>query len=305
MDRLLVSQIANRSVVQNLVGPLLGLGRLWYVNSAAAGANNGSPSGNTPGTPFATLVYAVTQAAAYDTIVVAASHAESIDANDLTLSKDGLQIIGVGEGDARPLFTLAATGSTIAVSGAGVLLQNVRLTTDVDNVTVGITVTGAGFSLVDCRFTDKAATQIATFLTASAAANRLTVRGLRYLGDASDGTLAAFALTGCADVLIEDFHIDGNFSVGVVNCLTTAVPRLTVRRGYARTRNIADIIVVDTITGSTGVIGPDLSLSLQDNAANITQSITGATFRVIDPVYVVNLDNEKAMLINWTPSTHA
>jgi hypothetical protein len=44
---------------------------------------------------------------------------------------------------------------------------------------------------------------------------------------------------------------------------------------------------------------------LLDNAANVTEAITGATFVTFDPVYVVNLAGEKAMLINTTASTDA
>ena len=75
--------------------------------------------------------------------------------------------------------------------------------------------------------------------------------------------------------------------------------------GRFYTRNAADIFLIDTITASTGQIGPNLNLRLTDNAANITEAITGATFVVMDPVYVCNLAGEKAMLINWTASTDA
>jgi len=91
-------------------------------------------------------------------------------------------------------------------------------------------------------------------------------------------------------------------TIQVVPQLTDEIKRL-IRRGADA--NEADIAIVDTITTSTGWIGPNLYIMLQDNAANITTAVTGATFHMMDPVYICNLVNEKAMLSNWTASTHA
>ncbi len=62
---------------------------------------------------------------------------------------------------------------------------------------------------------------------------------------------------------------------------------------------------MDTITGTTGTIGPDIDIFLGVNAANITGAVTGVTLHVVDPVYVGNLVNEKALLINWVAATDA
>ena len=87
---------------------------------------------------------------------------------------------------------------------------------------------------------------------------------------------------------------------------TTAATRLKIHDGRFYNRDAAvDTVIKDTVTASTGMMGPNLIISLEEHAANVTESITGATFRVIDNVYVVNLDNEKAMLINWTATTDA
>ena len=72
---------------------------------------------------------------------------------------------------------------------------------------------------------------------------------------------------------------------------------------YIWNANAADVAIVDTVTASTGFIGPNINIMMADNTSNITEAVTGATFQVIDPVYVCNLAGEKAMLINWTAST--
>jgi len=104
-------------------------------------------------------------------------------------------------------------------------------------------------------------------------------------------------------VIVRNVIMDGNFAVAGIDFRTAASTDAQIYNARFRTRNAADIFVKDTITASTGMVGPNLYLRLQDNAANITESITGATFVVVDPVYVVNLAGEKAMLINWTEST--
>ena len=48
----------------------------------------------------------------------------------------------------------------------------------------------------------------------------------------------------------------------------------------------------------------NLHLRLTDDANNITEAITGATFCLFDNIWVNNLAGEKAILINWTATTN-
>jgi len=113
-------------------------------------------------------------------------------------------------------------------------------------------------------------------------------------------------IVGGDGIKIHDFIMDGNFAVGGIDIRTTATTDLKVWNCISfRTRNAADIFIVDTVTGSTGQIGPNIYLQLQDNAANITEAITGATFVQHLPISVVNLAGEVGMTINTTASTDA
>jgi hypothetical protein len=136
-------------------------------------------------------------------------------------------------------------------------------------------------------------------------ADRLLIDGFKLIGGAAAGADSGIALDGSDDCVIRNFNIYGNFAVGGIDLRTTASARVNIHSGKIWTENAADIAIVDTITTSTGFIGPDLFLMLQDDAANITTAVTGATFHLMDPVYVCNLAGQKGMLINWTPSTHA
>ena len=98
---------------------------------------------------------------------------------------------------------------------------------------------------------------------------------------------------------------DGNFAVAGIDVRTTATTDLEVRNVYFRQRNSNDLFLVDTITGSTGLIGPNINLRIQDNAANITEALTGATFVYFQDINIVNAAGESSMLTNITASTDA
>jgi len=134
----------------------------------------------------------------------------------------------------------------------------------------------------------------------------MELSNFEFDGAVAAGANAGIAIVGGDGIKIHDFIADGNFAVGFIDIRTTATTDLKVWNVVSfRTRNAADIFIVDTITGSTGTIGPNLNLRLADNAANITEAITGATFVAFPPIYVVNLAGEMGMALNWTASTDA
>ncbi len=140
----------------------------------------------------------------------------------------------------------------------------------------------------------------------TAGAVRLKIFGHIHSGDTAAGTNAAIAIVGGSDIEIQIKRMDGNFAVGGIDVRTTATLNLYVHDvEFFRTRNAADIFIVDTVTGSTGQIGPFLNLRLQDNAANITEACTGATFVYMAPISIVNLAGEHSMESNITASTDA
>ncbi len=165
-------------------------------------------------------------------------------------------------------------------------------------------VSGADNTIVNCEFRDSVGQATDCLITVDGA-DRLHVYDCTFNMAAAAGANSAIALDGSDDAHIHDCYIYGNFAVGAIDLRTTASNRVNFHDLKIWTANAADICIVDTITASTGFVGPNLHLMLTDNAANITEAVTGATFHMIDPVYVVNLAGEKAMLIDWTASTDA
>lgn len=287
-------------------------GKVFWVSNATAGllaGQKGGSDGNkgTFDAPFSTLDYAVSQCAADrgDIVFIKPGHAETIaTATALALDVAGVAVIGLGQGSARPTFNLTATASTITMSANNCTFWNCLVTGGVDAIVAVFTVSGADCQL-QLNYRDVTG-QCTDCVLTTAAANRLYIDVNDYDGATAAGTNAGIAIVGGDHIEIVGRYMDGNFAVGGIDVRTTATTDLFVHDfKYFRTRNAADIFIVDTITASTGQIGPDIYLRLNDNAANITESITGATFVQHLPISVVNLAGEVGMTINTTASTDA
>ena len=104
---------------------------IWFVNNSTSGLPDGAKSGSdgngglSPKEPLATLSQAQTNALAArgDVIVVLPGHAETLTAA-LTLSKAGMQIVGVQIGNRRPRFTVNGAVDLLSLTGANILLAN-------------------------------------------------------------------------------------------------------------------------------------------------------------------------------------
>lgn len=278
----------------------------YYVDGNHADASD-TPDGGNPEHPFATLDYAVGRCTANqgDTIYVCQGHAENLAADSAVDGDvEGISIIGLGTGSTRPTFTATAAAGDFKLAAAGIYVENLLFLGGFDATTGIIEVSAADCEIVNCEYRDVTG-QATDILITTAAADRLHIDGFRVIGAAAAGCNSAIALVGADDCHIENCYLYGNFAVGAIDLRTTASPRVNIHDCKIWTENAADIAIVDTITASTGWIGPNLYIMLQDNAANITEAVTGATFHMMEPVYVCNLAGEKAMMIDWTASTDA
>lgn len=284
-------------------------GAIFYVGNSttilapgAVGGSNGN-SGATPQQPFSTIAYALTQCTAGrgDVIYVLPSHAESVPTADLTLNVTGVSIVGLGRGAFRPTLNLTATGSTIAISAASTSIENLLITGGIDAIVAVLTISAADVLIKDIEYRDVTG-QCTDGILTTAAADRLTIDNLFWNGATAAGTNAAIALVGGDGIVITNSKFDGDFAVGVIDVRTTATTDLEVNNCHARTRNAACVFIVDTQTGSTGFVGPNIYFRLLTDGANGLASLNGATFVFIDPIYIVNAANEKGLLTNKTAS---
>lgn len=290
--------------------PYMNLSRLWTTGDIWF-VHNGRGSNNNDGRdslrPRASIANAEGQTRANrgDLIVALEGHVETISAAaGLVFDTAGVALIGMGRGAARPQINFTtAVGADIDIDAASIYIDNIIFTGGIDALTGPLDVNAADFTMLNCEYRDVTG-QCTDFMVADAGADRLLIDNFVYRGATAAGTNAGFALTGMESPTIKNLWMDGNFAVGGIDIRTTALTDLTVNNVIFRTRNAADIFLIDTITGSTGMIGGGwgIFIRLQDNAANITEAITGATFVLCDNIWVVNAANEKALLINWVAS---
>jgi len=185
------------------------------------------------------------------------------------------------------------------VSAANCALKNILLTGGIDAVVSMIVVSAADCTIEGCELKDVTGQMTDGILT-TAGANRLKILDHIHNGATAAGTNAGIAIVGGDRIEITASVLDGNFAVGAIDIRTTATTNLYVHDiGRMFTRNSADILLVDTITASTGQIGPNINGRLTDNAANITEAFTGATFVYMQPLNLVNLAGESSMQSNY------
>jgi hypothetical protein len=180
-----------------------------------------------------------------------------------------------------------------------------------------LTVSAADVTLSDIEYREDTQVQCTDCIVATAAATRFKVAGLKYRAfDATAGSVSGIALVGVESADISGLDVIGLWSAGFVDCRTTASTNLRVYNvPQYRSLGTGEILVKDTVTGSTGMIGPHINARLSANAANITEVVTGATFVVMggtstagvggNTFLVANAPNEQGMAVNWTNSTDA
>jgi hypothetical protein len=290
-------------------GRYLTTGNVYFVHDTGSNGNDGTDSDH----PVATIDYAVGLCTANqnDFIFVMPGHTETVaSAGALDLDVIGITIVGIGTGSNRPTINLtSAVTADIDVDAANITLINLLITGGVDNITSALDVNAADFTMIDCEMRDVTG-QIAIGIATDANADRMRLIRLVYRGAAAAGCTEAIRIIGGDDIEIIGAKIYGNFSTAAINVATTATVRLRVygTNGspcYIWNANAADVAIKDTVTASTGDIGPNIYIMMTDNAANITEAVTGATFQMFPPVYACNLAGEQALQVNWTASTDA
>lgn len=287
--------------------PVIPGGKVLFVQSTHSRASNGN-NGEDRDRPLSTIQRAVNLCTdgAGDVIVCGPGHVETVlEAGGLSIDKAGVTIIGVGNGTQRA--EIAAGGATsvdINIDAANVTWRNLLITGNIDAISTLIDVNQPHFEMLDCEYRDVVG-QIGILWSGDANADFFVVNNFRYRGDAAAGTSRIFRLAGMTGGVIDGLYADGNFSAGLVTCESAAVVDLELRNCIARNRNSADIFLVDTITGSTGMIGPNIFFRAADNAANITEALTGATFVYHPNIFIVNNAGEVALATNITASTDA
>jgi hypothetical protein len=281
-------------------------GKVFYVSSTADNCQD-DPSHGGPDRPFATWAYAATRTRANkgDVIILMPGHAEAVTAAaGLALATAGVTHYGLGHGASRPTITFTTVvGASLVASAASQTIVNVLFVGGIDALTGCVGIQAADCRLIGCETRDGTSTQATVFILTSAAADRMLISGWVHRGAAAAGAEAAIRIVGGDGITVENFWVDGNFSVAAIENVTTAGTNFTIGGGsrvnYVRTRNAADIAITLVAT-TTGNVGPSIMVRLQDNAANVTECIVAAAAQIFGPILIVNADGEQGLAFNGT-----
>jgi hypothetical protein len=241
-------------------------GSYFFVDSGHTMASTNGPG--TADSPYSTIDSAIDActASAYDVIIVAPGHAETIaGATTLVMDRAGVQVIGLGHGALRPTLTYSATGSIINVTAADCTLQNLLIVGAVDNIVTGI--------------------------AASAAADGLTLRNIEMRDGATDEEfLIAISIAAlCTDVTIDGFKFRG-LGGGMSECilLVGAADRFTLTNSYIHCDASAQA-VDGAAAASVDVIVKDNLVINIDTGAGLGIAFHNSTTGFVSGNHVANL----------------
>lgn len=213
---------------------------LW-VDSSHTQASDLRNSGRDPDHPLKTIVKAIANGAAGDTIIVGAGHTETVStATQMDFSKADMVVIGLGRANRRPTITLdTIIGAIITVSGAGVRLENLRIASGFDAITNLISVTGADCEFVDLEIVDDATYQAVLGFLIDAGADRCVIDGLKATQKTA-GAASVIKDGGSTGSIIRKCWLVGDYSVGNIHA-ATGVRDILIEHNRLENLNAVDV----------------------------------------------------------------
>ena len=235
---------------------------VFWVDSGSGG--NVSNAGTFP-KPFATLDYAIGRCTASqgDIIYVKEGHSEALgSADQIDADVAGISIIGLGNGDNRPLFDFTHADGSFTVGADDILIENLRFHANVTGVTQAIeceagaddiTIRGCHFD-VESANTDEFLDCI--FHAGSTGNNWLVEDNVidMALGGAQSGINLN---TDLITVTIRNNVIRGDYAVANIEASTTASQNVLVEKNtliQGEGGAIGILPVINFITATDGVI---------------------------------------------------
>ncbi len=257
-------------------------GRVFWAGSNVTGATDGAGYGRNPGAPFATVDYAFSSGSVLadrgDVVYVLPGHAESastaVELFDMDIA--GVSIIGLGNGDKRPTFTLAHADATIVMGAAGCRLSNIRLIGNISDLVAGLEIEAAADgAIVDhCYFADSATNKDMLIpISVAADADRLTIVDNHFNmvtgGEATD----CIKLAGGSDgtVVARNFAAGDWKTGGFLNAATAASLGLVVLDNIVVNQDGSAGLCYSGHASSTGVIARNMFCGNKANTEPISE----------------------------------
>jgi hypothetical protein len=230
-------------------------GSYYFVHSGTGSNGN---DGKSPTYALATIDYAVglATADAGDVIIVMPGHAENISAaTSLVVDKAGVQIIGLGHGNNRPVLTFTNTAGSIEMDAANTRLSNMVLLASVSAVVVGINVDADGVTLDNLEFQyDATGDDFVTMIDVDAF-DRCAIENCRLIAESgAAGAEQAIRLDDCHFVRIVGNWFSGQWSDSVIVGEGAAGTDLLLASNFMYNADTGDANGIDLNVAFTGLI---------------------------------------------------
>ena len=237
-------------------------GTYFFVDSST-GSN--SYNGLDKNHPVATIDYAVGLCTANkgDIILVMPGHNEAITAaTSLVVDVAGIQIIGLGVNQSRPMLDFDNTAGSIEIDAANVRLSNLVLRASVTAVVVAINVDANDVTLDHLETTWEATGDDFLITVDCTAFDRITITDNKFFGE--------LAVAGADTVLlIDDSHnlvLQRNMLVGNANVMVSNAATLSqtcvVTDNIIYNADTTDNSCMEISTASTGIMARNIIGSL-------------------------------------------
>lgn len=256
-------------------------GSIFWVDSTNSVAANSVGAGQSPDKPFATLDYAIGQCTASkgDVIFVMPGHTESTttaDAELFDLDVAGVSVIGLGEGDKRPTFTLGVATATVVLAGSGCRISNLRIIGDISDLAKGLEIeaTADGSRVDNCYFADSATNKDMLIAIAVAAdADRLIIEDNHFNITVGGEATEAIDFAGGSDgSIIRRNYLYGDWkgAGGAIGLDAAASLGILVHDNVIINEDAGVSLGMDLHASTTGAVFRNLVLGSKNNQETIT-----------------------------------
>lgn len=251
-------------------------GTIYYVCST--NGRDGSGAGLTTQLPFATIDYAIGRCTASkgDRIYVLPGHAESVAA-DIDLDVAGVSIIGLGNGENRPVVTfITSDAAKLDIDAANCRVRNIVFKNDIDSQVVVIDIDGAGTTIEDCELLEGSSKQF--LIGIDIGADRCTV-ARNYIKSVAVGANSGIKISAAVDrPTITDNEVFGDFADAAIHNPTSAVAtRVRIDRNVLTNLQSGDH-AIELVSACTGVINYNIVNSTLAAAATKTAIDPGSCY---------------------------
>ena len=221
-------------IIVGAVADKMTTGNVWFVHNTGSNSN----SGKDPEHPFATIDKAISMCTAShgDVVYVMEAHNESLTAaTSLVFDVIGVSVIGLGEGQTRPILDYDGTSGKINVTAANCKLANVVLRTSVSACAIGVDVDATDFTLANCEATYEATGDDFLRIVDARVADRLKIIGCNFIAEQGvNGCKSGIAIRNTSEAKVIGNTFSGNFATAIVNVLGTVGYNLLIAGNVGR-----------------------------------------------------------------------